>query len=178
MENEIVANGVVVSLDYTLTVEGEIIDSSGDQPLEYLHGYHNIIPGLEKELDGLKMGESKDVVVAPQDAYGIYHPEALFDLPRSQFPPNFPVEIGRELRVRAENGQVLNARISHVEVDTVQIDTNHPLAGKELLFRTKISNLRPATSSELTNGRLGEACSCGSGCGDGCGDSCGSGGCC
>lgn len=177
MEIEIVTNGVVVSLDYTLTVDGAMVDSSGDQPLEYIHGYNNIIPGLEKELNGLKLGESKDVVVAPQDAYGIYHPEALFDLPRSQFPPNFPVEIGRELRVRSENGQVMTARISQVETDTVQIDTNHPLAGKELFFHAKISSLRPATQNELANGRLGEACTCGSSCGDGCGDSCASGGC-
>lgn len=175
METSVVASGLVVSLDYTLTVDGEIIDASGEQPLEFLQGYHNIIPGLENALEGMKIGESKDVVVAPEEAYGVHNPQAIYELPRNQFPPNFTVELGRELRVRVENGQILNARISEIGSDTVKIDTNHPLAGKELLFHTTISSLRAATDHELANGGLQEACGCGSSsCSD---DSCSSGGC-
>jgi FKBP-type peptidyl-prolyl cis-trans isomerase SlyD len=175
MENNVVASGMVVSLDYTLTVDGEIVDSSGDQPLEYLQGYHNIIPGLEKALEGMLVGDSKDVQVAPEEAYGLRDAQAIYELPRTQFPPNFPVEIGRDLRVRSDSGQILNARICEVGDEIVKIDTNHPLAGKSLLFSTKISALRPATDQELANGGLYASSCCGSGsCGD---DSCGSGGC-
>ena len=158
MDDLIVADGMVVSLEYSLTVDQELIDSSGATPLNYLQGYHNIIPGLERALAGMKIGEEKEVLVAPQDAYGEFNPNGFFDLPRTQFPPDFPVEVGYALRVRTEDGQVLNARISNVMDDVVQIDTNHPLAGKELYFRVKIADLRAATEEEIAKGRLGGGC--------------------
>ncbi len=158
MDDLIVADGMVVSLEYWLTVDEELIDSSGASPLQYLQGFHNIIPGLERELAGMRIGEEKEVLVAPQDAYGEFNPNGFFDLPRTQFPPDFPVEVGHPLRVRTEDGRVLNARISSIKDDVVQIDTNHPLAGKELFFKVKISDLRAATQKEIANGRLGGGC--------------------
>lgn len=166
-----VQNGVVVALDYTLWVDGEIVDGSNGTPLEYLHGFNNIITGLENQLIGLRVGEEKEVIVKPDDAYGQYHPEGVFELPKSQFPPSFPFEIGYPFRVRTERGQILNARIIGLKDDVVEIDTNHPLAGKELRFLVRIAGLREATDEELYSGRVGGGCAtCGST--SGC-DSCG-----
>lgn len=167
----IVAEGTVVSLEYTLTVDNEVIDQSGGKPLEYLQGYHNIIPGLERALTGMGMGESRDVIVAPVDAYGEYDPEAVYELPKSQFPPSFNLKVGAQLRVRADDGHVLNAHVTRIDGETVKIDLNHPLAGKTLFFRATIARIRPATEDELAAGRLGGSCSsCGSS--SGCSGSC------
>lgn len=160
----IVRDGLVVSLDYTLTVDGKVIDASGETPLEYLQGYHNIIPGLERELAGMALGESKEVVVAPGDAYGEYDPEAIFEVPRAQFPGVYQIEVGAPVRVRTDAGHVMTAYIHSVGEESVKLDLNHPLAGKELFFRAKIVGLREGTLDELAAGRVGGApcASCGS----------------
>ena len=98
MSNDSVQNGVVVSMEYTLKIDGEVIDSSeGHDPLEFLTGHSNIIPGLEREMIGMKVGESKNVVVAPGDGYGEYDEEAYLDVPKAQFPKDMQVEEGLEL---------------------------------------------------------------------------------
>lgn len=159
----IVAEGAVVSLDYSLTVDNQVVDSSGEKPLEYLQGYHNIIPGLERALDGMQLGETRDIEVSPADAYGEYDPEAIYELPKNQFPPSFNLRVGAQLRVRADDGRVLNAHITRIDGETVKIDLNHPLAGKTLYFRASIAGIRPATEDELAAGRIGGSCSsCGS----------------
>jgi len=150
-----VSDGMVVSLDYMLTVEGRVIDASGDIPLEYLQGYHNIIPGLERELAGMVLGESKDVVVAAKDAYGEVDAEAIFDIPCSDFPEGYQLEVGAPVRVRTESGHVTTAVILSVGNDNVKLDLNHPLAGKDLFFRAKIVALREGTPDELALGRIG-----------------------
>jgi FKBP-type peptidyl-prolyl cis-trans isomerase SlyD len=173
MEQElaVVTENVVVSLDYELTVDGAVIDSSAEAPLEYLHGHGNIIVGLENALMGMVPGETKMVTVAPEDAYGKVDPEAFVDLERGQFPPNFPVEIGRALRLRTDEGTIRNGLIAEINGDDIRVDLNHPLAGKELLFRATIVGLRPATEDEVRFGRVGGCSSCGSS--GGCGGSCG-----
>ena len=175
MNNEpnLVASDTVVSLVYTLTVNDEVIDSADESnPLEFIQGHQNIIPGLEKALEGLGVGQSKEVFIEAQDAYGDYDPQAVSNVPRHQFPPNFPLEIGRSLRVQTGDGRVLGASISSFTSDQVVLDFNHPLAGKNLFFKVKVQDLRPATDEELANGRLGGSCtSCSSG-------KCGSGDCC
>jgi FKBP-type peptidyl-prolyl cis-trans isomerase SlyD len=175
MNNEpnLVASDAVVSLVYTLTVNDEVIDSADEtNPLEFLQGHQNIIPGLEKALEGLAVGQSKEVFIQAQDAYGDYDPQAVSNVPRHQFPPNFPLEIGRSLRVQTGDGRVLGASISSFTSDQVVLDFNHPLAGKNLFFKVKVQDLRAATDEELANGRLGGGCaSCSSG-------KCGSGDCC
>src|ERR1041385_9290653 len=101
MTTDTVQNDVVVSMEYTLQVEGEEIDSSkGQEPLQFLAGHGNIISGLEREMLGMKVGESKDVVVAPQDAYGEFDEEAYMEVPRKEFPADLPIEEGTELTVR------------------------------------------------------------------------------
>jgi FKBP-type peptidyl-prolyl cis-trans isomerase SlyD len=150
-----VADDVVVSIEYSLTVNGEVIDSSKEEgPLAFLQGHHNIIPGLERELAGMKVGESKNVVVAAKDGYGEYDDAAVMEVPRDQFPAEIPMEQGIELHVTDEDGDSVHAVIVDVREDTVVLDTNHPLADEELHFDVKVVALRAATSEELAHGHV------------------------
>ena len=151
----VVADDVVVTMDYTLTVNGEVIDSSdGNDPLEFLQGHQNIVPGLERELYGLKIGESKKVTVTTAEGYGEVDLDAFLDISRSEFPDDIPLEIGVELDLRDDDGEVMSATISQVEGDNVQLDLNHPLAGETLEFDVKIVRLRLATEEELEHGHV------------------------
>ncbi len=148
-----VQEGFVVSINYTLHVDGELIDSSqGNEPLEFLQGAGNIIPGLEDELYGMKIGENKKVTVAPEDGYGELDEEAFVEVPKDQFPSDIPLEEGVELQVQGEDGEPMMARIDEVGEDVVTLDFNHPLAGKELAFDVTIVALREATEEEMEHG--------------------------
>lgn len=150
-----VADDVVVSIDYTLTVEGEVVDSTqGDEPLQFLMGHQNIIPGLEHELTGMKIGDSKKVVVSPKEGYGEIDPDNVIEVPRDEFPAEIPLETGTELEVKNADGDVLSATIAEVNGDTVKLDFNHPLAGKELSFQVNVVDLRAATEEELAHGHV------------------------
>ena len=155
MNTDSVKKNVVVSMEYSLQVDGEEIDSSkGQDPLQFLVGHGNIISGLERELMGMKVGETKDVVVQPADGYGEYDEEAYMDVPRGQFPQDMSVEEGLELSVRDDQGQARYARIDSIEGDTVTLNFNHPLAGDELHFNVKVVELREPTSEELEHGHV------------------------
>lgn len=155
MNKDSVQDGVVVSMEYTLKVDGEVIDSSaGQEPLQFLTGYGNIIPGLEREMIGMKVGDSKDVIVAPAEGYGEYDDEAFLEVPRGEFPKDMPVEEGLELTVRDEEGQARYARIDSVETESVRLNFNHPLAGDELHFNVKVVGLREPTGEELEHGHV------------------------
>jgi FKBP-type peptidyl-prolyl cis-trans isomerase SlyD len=148
-----VQDGQIVTMDYTLWVDGEVVDTSeGTEPIEFLQGAGNIIPGLESQLYGMVVGDSKDVLVTSQDGYGEVDEDAFADVPRDQFPSDIPMEPGVELQVRDESGHVMNARIDQVEDETVRLDFNHPLAGKDLRFSVKIADIREATEEELEHG--------------------------
>jgi FKBP-type peptidyl-prolyl cis-trans isomerase SlyD len=150
-----VADDIVVSIDYSLTVDGEIIDASEENdPLEFLQGHQNIIPGLENQMYGMKVGESKEVVVPPKDGYGNVDPNAIIDVPRTEFPKDFEIKPGLELQLQSQEGELLNAVIDSISKDKVRLDLNHPLAGKELLFRVTVVDLREATEEELTHGHV------------------------
>lgn len=150
-----VADRVVVKMEYTLTVDGEVLDSSKDEgPLEYLQGFQNIIPGLEKEMEGMKIGESKSVVVQPTDGYGNYDDGAVKEVPRSEFPEEVPMEEGIELQVTDDEGDTMLATITAVGEETVTLDTNHPLAGKELLFEVEVVGLRNPLEDEISHGHV------------------------
>ncbi|MEW6178360.1 MAG: peptidylprolyl isomerase [Chloroflexota bacterium] len=149
----VVADDVVVTMAYTLTVNGEVIDSSEESdPLIFLQGYRNIIPGLEKELYGMNIGDTKKVIVKPEDGYGDEDPEAFMEVPRNEFPKEIPMEEGIELEIRDEDGEILLATIDRVTKDTVRLNFNHPLAGKTLEFDVKILDLRAATEEEVSHG--------------------------
>ncbi len=171
-----VVQDLVVGMEYVLTVDGEKIDSSeGYGPLEFIQGHRNIIPGLEKELFGMQIGEHKEVIVEPQDGYGEYDNDAFVDLPRSQFPPQFQFEVGKAIRLSDPNGRLINANILEVGENDIRLDLNHPLAGKKLNFSATIVSLRKAREDELASGRVGGGgcASCGGDSSDGCGGGCG-----
>jgi FKBP-type peptidyl-prolyl cis-trans isomerase SlyD len=172
---DVIAQDVVVSMDYSLIVDDQTIDSSDSYgPLEFIQGHKNIIPGLEGELFGMQVGESKEIIVQAVDGYGEYDESAFADIPRNQFPPSFSFEIGKNVRLSHPSGQLITATITEIGENDVRLDLNHPLAGKELKFSATIVSLRMATPEEISAGRVGGGgCStCGSsegGCGGGCG---------
>ncbi len=150
-----VENGKVIQMEYTLKVNGEVLDTSEvNGPIEFIQGAGNIIPGLERELYGMTVGESKNVVVAAQDGYGDVDTEAYTDVPKDQFPDNIPMAVGTELELHDQKGNPLHARIDKVNDETVRLDFNHPLAGKELFFNVKIASLREPTEEEREHGHV------------------------
>lgn len=158
MSKDSVQKDVVVSMEYTLQVDNEEIDSSkGQDPLQFLVGHGNIISGLEREMIGMKVGESKDVVIAPADGYGEFDEEAFMNVPRNDFPKDIPLEEGTELTVKDDSGQSRYARIDTIDGDTVTLNFNHPLAGDELHFNVKIVGLREPTTEELEHGHVHES---------------------
>ena len=154
-ESLTIQDEVVVSLEYTLRVEGKIVDSTGeDEHIQFIQGHGQIIPGLESQLYGMTSGESKEVTVPPEDAYGVLDEDALGTVPRDEFPPDMPLEKGVALQLRDEDGEVFDAYVESVNKKTVEINLNHPLAGKELLFSVKVLELRPATEDEIAHGHV------------------------
>jgi FKBP-type peptidyl-prolyl cis-trans isomerase SlyD len=153
-----VVDDLVVSLDYVLQLDdGEVIDTSQDQePLEYLQGRGQIIPGLEQAVYGMAVGEKKDVVVAPADGYGEHDPDAYEMVDRDVFPADLNLEPGTGLRMRDDSGEPLVAYVEEVRPDGVVLDFNHPLAGETLHFNVQIAGLRSATSEELEHGHAHE----------------------
>jgi FKBP-type peptidyl-prolyl cis-trans isomerase SlyD len=151
----LIADDMVVSLDYTLTVEGKLVDASEEnEPIEFIQGYQNIIPGLEKELYGMTVGDSKEITVASKDAYGELDPKAFVEVPRSEFPSDIALEMGLELALQQPDGDVLHAIVVAITPESVKLDFNHPLAGKELNFRVTVVDVRPATTEEIAHGHV------------------------
>jgi len=133
-----IKSGSTVKLHYTLTVDGEVLDSSTDgEPLSYVHGQGQIIPGLEEELEGLGAGEKKAVEVSAAKGYGERQPEAIQEIPRTAFrdPERLKVDDGFS---GMAGGQPIQGRIAEVRPDSFVVDLNHPLAGKTLHFAVEI----------------------------------------
>lgn len=157
MSKDTVENGVVVSIEYTLHVDGELLDSSeGQGPLHFLAGYGNIVPGLESEMMGMKIGDSKKVVVQAEDGYGEFDEEAFMKVPRDQFPKDMELEVGAELNVRDNEDNSHLARVDSIEGDVVTLNFNHPLAGDELHFYVRVVALREPNAEELDHGHVHE----------------------
>ena len=148
-----VAAKCVVSLDYSLHLgDGKVIDtSSGGEPLTYLHGSGQIIPGLEKQLEGLEEGVTKQLVLAPKDGYGEREEENVQQVSRAQFGDK-PIKEGDELVAIDEHQHEIPVRVAKVEGDKVTVDFNHPLAGKTLHFAITVKGVRQATAEELSHG--------------------------
>lgn len=149
-----IAKDSVVSIDYRLHLgDGKIIDESepGD-PLVYLHGYEEIVPGLEKALEGRKAGESLKVVVEPKDGYGEYDPDGVEEVPREDFPPDMELEAGGIVTATDEDGDDVEFLVKEVRPKTVVIDFNDPMAGKTLHFEVTVREVRAATKDELEHG--------------------------
>ncbi len=151
-----VQDGMVVSLDYNLRLDnGELIDSSAQgEPLMFLQGAGQIIPGLERALYGMAVGDEKDVTVAPADGYGEMDPAGLQFFPASAFPPGMELSVGMALQAQDNSGHVYTVYVEDVRQDGVVLNFNHPLAGETLHFQTRIAGLRPATDEELAHGHV------------------------
>ena len=134
-----ISEGKTVSFDYTLTVDGETVDTSkGKEPLKYVQGDSNLIPGLTKRMEGMQTGDEKKIEVPAEEAYGQVREEAFKDVPKKQLPPDMEPARGMVLQVQQPGGPPMPVRIKEVKPDSVVIDFNHPLAGKDLMFDVKI----------------------------------------
>ncbi|MFH1633990.1 MAG: FKBP-type peptidyl-prolyl cis-trans isomerase [Chloroflexota bacterium] len=123
--------------------------------MEFIQEHGNIIPGLEQELHGMAVGESKGVTVANQAAYGEFDPDQIVAIPMSEFPEEISPQPGLELEMKEKDGDIVYGRILSVGKSRVKMDFNHPLAGKELDFEIMILGLRAATEEELAQGCVG-----------------------
>ena len=140
-----------VTLSYILYGEdGDVLDSSEeDEPLSYLHGYGQIVAGLERRIEGMVKGDERSVVVPPSEAYGDYHREAVLEIDRADFPDAEGLSVGDEFVAESDDGEKLPMTILEVTDDACIVDTNHPLAGETLRFEVKVIDVRPATNSEI-----------------------------
>ena len=147
-----IADNAVVAIDYTLrNEEGDVLDSSeGSQPLAYLHGAANIIPGLEQALAGKRAGDELEVSVEPEDAYGEYSLEMVATLSRNMFEGVDELQVGMQFHASAPDGGMQVVTIRDIEGDQVTVDGNHPLAGQRLNFKVKVIDVRAATKEELS----------------------------
>jgi FKBP-type peptidyl-prolyl cis-trans isomerase SlyD len=141
----VVKDGMLVSMDYTLKgTDGKLIDTNkGREPLKYVHGQKMMIPGLERELTGMKVGGEKNVTVKPEDAYGPINKNAFQEVPKEKLPPN-GLKVGAVLAAKSPEGQVVPMRVHEIKDSTVVMDMNHPMAGKTLVFNVKIVDIQPA----------------------------------
>ena len=167
-----ISTDCMVLLEYTLKDEAQQILDSSEQlgPLEYVHGYNLLIPGLERALEGREVGEAFSLTIPPQDGYGERRKEAIRQIPRSQFPSNIELTVGMEFE--SHHGPFT---ITAIQDDMVTIDTNHQLAGETLYFDIKIVEVRTASEEEIA-AALQPVTGCGCG-GGSCGSGEGTGGC-
>jgi len=142
-----VSDGKTISMEYTLTLENkEVLDTNvGGEPLTFTQGSHQIIPGLETALTGMKAGESKQVTVVPEQAYGEVNPKALQEVPIDQIPPDAR-KVGVQLQGKDGQGRTVHPKVAEVKEQVVVLDFNHPLAGKTLYFDVKILDVQTATA--------------------------------
>jgi FKBP-type peptidyl-prolyl cis-trans isomerase SlyD len=147
----------VISIHYVLrNDEGDILDSSeGQEPLSYLHGAQNIIPGLEAALEGLSVSDKFEVTVQPEQGYGELNPEMIQQVPVAAF-EGFDGELvaGMPLTASGADGQTMNVTVVEVTDEFVTVNGNHPLAGTVLNFTGTVEGIRAATPEELDRGHV------------------------
>jgi FKBP-type peptidyl-prolyl cis-trans isomerase SlyD len=170
-----IADKMYVAIKYTLTLEsGQEIDKSpADQPLGFITGTGQIIPGLEKALMGRAAGDNATVVIEPEDAYGPVKDNLFQDIPKSQFPGDVEVKPGMAFEAQGPNGPFM-ITVSKVNDDTIAVDLNHPMAGKQLHFDVSVVEVRQPTADELAQAAasFSSGCGCGSDAEDACGSGC------
>jgi len=164
----------VVSIEYEVRDGDQVVDSNmGGAPLVFMYGKGQIIPGLESGIKEMNIGDKADVLVQPADAYGEYNADATQEVPKEQF-AGIELTEGMTLYGQGEDGGTVQVVVKDIKDDTVIIDFNHPLAGKELMFTVAINNVRDASAEEILSGvpvenqQEDEGC-CGTGGGSSCG---------
>ena len=145
-----ISDGKTISMEYTLTLEDKkVLDTNvGGQPLNFTQGSHQIIPGLETALEGMKVGESKQVTVAPEQGYGPINPQAVEEVPIDKIPEEAR-KVGAQLQGKDGQGRMVHPRVTEVKEQVVVLDFNHPLAGKKLFFDVKILDIQAASTPAL-----------------------------
>jgi FKBP-type peptidyl-prolyl cis-trans isomerase 2 len=146
-DSNVVKDGTVVSLQYTLSGEdGKTIESNkGKDPLKYTQGSHQIVPGLEKGLAGMKVGDEKRVKVTPEEGYGQVDPKGFQEFPKEKIPSE-ALKVGSVLMATGPQGQQIPVRVREIKEKTVVLDLNHPMAGKTLVFDVKVLDVQPAVA--------------------------------
>ena len=146
----------VVSLSYILKNEnGEELDRSETAiPLAYMHGHGQIVPGLENVLEGLAIGDKKEVTVTPQEGYGEVQPQLKMKVSRNKFPADVNIEPGMQFSSKMEDGREIPFTVQAIEDGAVMLDGNHPLAGETLHFSVEVVEVRLATAEELQHGHV------------------------
>ncbi|MCS6926406.1 MAG: peptidylprolyl isomerase [Candidatus Binatia bacterium] len=147
---DVITDGKRVSLEYTLTLEDKTTVGSnvGQEPLVYTQGNHEIIPGLERQLVGLKAGESKRIEVSPAEGYGEIDPNRKQEVPKDRVPEEAR-KVGARLTGQGPDGQLLFARVAEVKENTIVLDLNHPLAGKKLIFDVKVLKIEDGEEKKV-----------------------------
>jgi FKBP-type peptidyl-prolyl cis-trans isomerase SlyD len=143
----------VIGFHYTLTDKsGVTLDSSiGDEPLYFLEDAQQIIPGLEKVISLMNVGDKRKIEVKANDAYGEVNPELIVKVKKTQFPPDAQLQVGDQFQVNNDQHSPVFTIMS-IQEDEVTVDGNHPMAGKDLFFDVEIIGMRPATQEEMTHG--------------------------
>lgn len=153
-DEKVIKDGSLVSLQYTLTGEdGKTIESNkGKEPLKYVHGQRQMIPGLEKELSGMKVGQEKHVTVKPEDAYGPVNQAAFQEIPKEKIPAEKlkEMKVGAVVPAQTPDGQVVPVRVHEIKEKTIVFDGNHPMAGKTLVFDVKVLDIQPWQAPQPT----------------------------
>ena len=163
----------IVSLEYEVRDGDTVVDSNlGAAPLVFMFGKGQIIPGLEAGIQNMAIGEKGDVLVKAEDAYGTHNPDAKQEVPKDQF-AGIDLEVGMTLYGQGEDGGTVQVVVQEIGTESVIIDFNHPLAGKDLMFSVTINNVRDASAEEVMSGipaenKQEEGC-CGSGGASSCG---------
>ena len=150
-----IAPNSVAAFHYTLTDgQSQVIDcSAGRDPLTYLHGSGQIVPGLEKQMEGRSVGDKFNAEVAPEEGYGVHHAELMQEVPRDAFQGVEDIQPGMQFQGRGPQGEI-NVTVTKVEDGKVFIDGNHPLAGKTLHFAIEVTDVREASAEELEHGHV------------------------
>jgi len=146
-----IKEGKAVKINYKLKVDGDDLDSG---ELEYLHGYNNIVAGLEEALEGKSVNDKISVAVEPEKGYGLVNEEAIQTVPRSSFPDDSPINIGDQFMAENPDGQQMPFTITKIDDDNVTVDFNHSLAGKTLNFDVEVLDVRDADETELEHGHI------------------------
>lgn len=146
----VVVDGLLVGLEYSLRLaDGAIVSTSeGQGPLVFVQGEGEVLAGLERALYGMAVGDEKEVVISPRDAYGDRDPNAREIVPRDAFPSNVSLEPGMGIRMRCDSGRRIEAYVQEVGPDDVVLDLNHPLAGEALHIHIKVAVVRPVAQGE------------------------------
>lgn len=146
-----IATDTVVTLSYVLFDEhGEAVDqATAAEPLTYVHGYAQIVPGLERALEGLRAGEQREITVQAEEAFGEHEEAGVFEVDKADFPDAADVEVGDEFIAHGPDGEPVALRVIDVLPDGFRVDTNHPLAGQTVRFQVQISDVRAASEEEI-----------------------------